>query len=332
MTRTLVATRAVGLAAILMLVLMLEAGAAVAQEAAPAGCGDLDALYHGIMTKNGLPILNTGVETSNEIYAAAVRVGIDLFEAQFAGIYAYFDEDKRKLAALRKIHDHLLDTLHASGEFEVIGASEPGQFGPGAKAIESSMICLNSFASQVDKMITDLDAAQNERQPGLNSLMARICARAAEGAARTAAKTAGLTMHLEMVGSPERDKTDWGRAWPTIGPGNIEEKLPNGSVASFAWDALPQSIDLAGTTVELDVDATATANDRLSAGITMNGGFDFDPNPAHAEVLSESAKSQHKHMVVRVIPPQQLTPDVILFLHVGADYGPSITYRYRAVP
>jgi hypothetical protein len=330
MAQTLICSRAAPLAGALMLVLMMEVGTAVAEDAAPAGCGDLDALYHGIMTKNGLQILSTGVETSTEIYNAATRNDLD--ETQFAGIYAYFDEDKRKLAALQNIHDHLVDTLHASGEFEAIGASEPGQVGPGAKAIESSMICLNSFAQQVDKMIADLNAAQNEREPGLKNVMARICSRAAEDTARTGLKKAGVTLHLEMVGTPERDKTDWGKAWPTIGPGDIEEQLPNGSVASFTWYALPQSIDLAGTTIELSVEAKAPANNRLAAGITMSGGFDFDPNPPHAEVLSENANHVEKHTLVRVIPPQQLTPDVILFLRVAADYGPSITYKYRAVP
>jgi hypothetical protein len=98
---------------------------------------------------------------------------------------------------------------------------------------------------------------------------------------------------------------------------------------SFEWDAMPPDIGSGGYSITLSVTGTAKPGQRISAGITANGGMTYDPSPAHVDVLAESA-TKKASVTVKMTPPATATPGSTIKVRIGADYGPGVWYWYEA--
>ncbi|BCW88780.1 hypothetical protein sos41_19220 [Alphaproteobacteria bacterium SO-S41] len=117
--------------------------------------------------------------------------------------------------------------------------------------------------------------------------------------------------------------------WARIEPGMISEKGAEWT-ADYRWSAPPTTIGEEGFEMELEVAAETAASGQFAGGTRLGGtNFTFDPEMALAEVHLEGGEKDSETLNVEVVPRWGVAPDTIVELAVGAQWGPSVYYRYR---
>jgi hypothetical protein len=118
--------------------------------------------------------------------------------------------------------------------------------------------------------------------------------------------------------------------WPSVTDGHVSQLGAGGNYkAEFSWSSPPQSADMSGFSVTLNVQASAPTA-RIAAGTGMSStDFSFDPSEANTNVLAEVGESKSDSKTIKVTPPSNAADGSIVELRVGAAYGPGVTYRYK---
>jgi hypothetical protein len=119
--------------------------------------------------------------------------------------------------------------------------------------------------------------------------------------------------------------------WRSVAPGAISELSEDGNwSAEHRWSAPPEQIGEDGFTLTLTTTARTMGGASYAGGARVAGAdFSFAPEPPYAEVTLDGGASDTATLAVQVAPRWGIAEDSIVELAPGAQFGPSVHYRYR---
>jgi hypothetical protein len=190
---------------------------------------------------------------------------------------------------------------------------------PTATGLADAMACLTTAKTRIETVVADTEEAVANAKTAIKDLWSLTCGL---GPAEAAAVPGAV---MRLTGSQWADSTD--PKW-TVGGGAIG--LDGGHYSGeYTWSQPPGSIGPQGFQITLSVTSSADKGQRHATGINMTGNFDFDPTPPSVEIMAEGDR-RRKSQVYTVKPRASYASGDEVRLTIGAFYGPSVTYTYKA--
>lgn len=148
---------------------------------------------------------------------------------------------------------------------------------------------------------------------------------------------AAQDLRFDLVDTKPDDPQNWGGTWTRSETG-LKLDLNGNYHAEFSWSAPPSSIDASGADITLNVAASITCGPLYAGTGAGSNGFTFKDSVHMTELSLQSdgpapcpTKTGSNATTVHVIPPLYATEGQEATLKIGANFGPGVTYVYRAV-
>jgi hypothetical protein len=189
---------------------------------------------------------------------------------------------------------------------------------PAATGLADALACMATAKTRIETIVADTEEAAASAEARIKGLWSQVC-----GYTPVEAAVPGAEMRL--TGTQFADSTD--PKW-SVSDGYIS--LDGGHYSGeYNWSQPPGSIGPQGFQVTLSVTSSADKGQRHATGISMTGNFDFDPTPPSVEIMAEGDR-RRKSQVYTVKPRASYASGDEVRLTIGAFYGPSVTYTYKA--
>lgn len=189
---------------------------------------------------------------------------------------------------------------------------------PAATGIADAMACLATAKTRVETVVADTEEAVANAKARIKDLWSLTC-----GLGPAEAAVPGAVMRLTSTEWDNSTDPKW-----TVSDGGIG--LDGGHYSGeYKWSQPPGSIGPQGFQVTLSVTSSADKGARHNTGISMTGNFDFDPTPPSVEITAEGDR-RRKSGTYTVKPRASYVSGDEVHLTIGAFYGPTVTYIYKA--